>query len=843
MFICILVPLFIIGVSCKSDARNIPGYFLGEHASNFNAAKSYCEERGTTLALIKDEESQQNAAAKCGKHTCWIGLVEHGGQDGTWKWLDGETISYSNWNEGEPNNYQGNDEKNAIMNCCDEDVESPNGKWYDAPEGFESPRPLCEENVTTYQNPCVNGVQNATQTYNGKTFTVKCDYLDDAGQAEGIATVGCDTLLGKSPTNINEGCLETFKTTDHNTCKDFGMDIVIPRSKKHWEKLFAEYDNTDSYFKTVPGIYKPTDGGSFVNIAMNSDQMTAGGYRSLDGGRWWLRDTPYGEPNGDYQANCWLTFWQDDHKWNVDALKFNDGTCSYSTKKYVCSYNNGSSLESSQQHAPGSCSYTAVYNKGCNDYIHMDDQNTYGIQGGQTTLEQCAAAIKKFNGKNGCKGSKYFFYENGKYCNCPKDDCTTSPNNNAGGPGQLYEFTDSSQTNCGDIPETEQHNVNRDGFNPMENGFCIKEDGGDQNAGVIKLNSLDINTAERRENCLDLCEATSGYTGCEGIWNQANRGCYVHTDAVSRGNNAGNHVCWIRKNSNVINHETVDPNLHLIYSNDFLHGNDGWKCEDPILSCGTWGKVCRAGGNGATIERTFNVQPGKFSITLDLLSIDSYDNEYNSVYINGYKCFSKMYQVSTGEKVCGVEHWNDRKDHIVCNYELAGGTKLNIKITSTIDQNVEDESVGFTNLKIFGEENAQVVPKTSRSTKTDAEFCHDECLAKSFCCNDHTIGSNQKLSCSQACMIRLRGTSEDVCKSYCNDGQNGCSLGINGNDYRLCQKCNDLTDQCPHGVQNKEPCMAGCGMSKEMYDEYDSASTCIKTFHKIGNTVKNYKWA
>ena len=29
-------------------------------------------------------------------------------------------------------------------------------------------------------------------------------------------------------------------------------------------------------------------------------------------------------------------------------------------------------------------------------------------------------------------------------------------------------------------------------------------------------------------------------------------------------------------------------------------------------------------------------------------------------------------------------------------------------------------------------------------------------------------------------------------------------------------------------------------MSKEMYDEYDSASTCIKTFHKIGNTAKNY---
>ena len=189
------------------------------------------------------------SCCKMWKNTCWIGLVEHGG---TWKWLDGETLSYSNWNEGEPNNWQGNDEKNAIMNCCDEDVESPNGKWHDVSEGFESPRPLCEENVTTYQNPCVNGVQNATQSYNVKTITVKCDYLDESGQEEGIATDVCDTLLGKSPTNINEGCLETFKTTDHNTCKDFGMDIVIPRSKKHWKNYLLNMITPIHILKQFP---------------------------------------------------------------------------------------------------------------------------------------------------------------------------------------------------------------------------------------------------------------------------------------------------------------------------------------------------------------------------------------------------------------------------------------------------------------------------------------------------------------------------------------------------------------------------------------------------------------
>ena len=28
----------------------------------------------------------------------------------------------------------------------------------------------------------------------------------------------------------------------------------------------------------------------------------------------------------------------------------------------------------------------------------------------------------------------------------------------------------------------------------------------------------------------------------------------------------------------------------------------------------------------------------------------------------------------------------------------------------------------------------------------------------------------------------------------------------------MCQKCSDLTDKCPHGVQDEKPCMAGCDM-------------------------------
>ena len=82
--------------------------------------------------------------------------------------------------------------------------------------------------------------------------------------------------------------------------------------------------------------------------------------------------------------------------------------------------------------------YIVTYGKGCRNYIPMDDKR-YGRPGGQYTVDQCAAAVRRLDGHEGCKG-RYFFFESAGYCNCPTDDCTTSPNLKAGSGGQLYEF-------------------------------------------------------------------------------------------------------------------------------------------------------------------------------------------------------------------------------------------------------------------------------------------------------------------------------------------------------------------------------------------------------------------
>ena len=107
-----------------------------------------------------------------------------------------------------------------------------------------------------------------------------------------------------------------------------------------------------------------------------------------------------------------------------------------------------------------------VHNKGCGSYIHMDDER-YGKKGGKYSVQECADAVKRLNGKEGCKGSKYFFYENSGHCNCPKDDCTTGPNGNAGGDGKLYEMSggqdiknsNSELEGCAATPEIDTDNI------------------------------------------------------------------------------------------------------------------------------------------------------------------------------------------------------------------------------------------------------------------------------------------------------------------------------------------------------------------------------------------------
>jgi len=79
---------------------------------------------------------------------------------------------------------------------------------------------------------------------------------------------------------------------------------------------------------------------------------------------------------------------------------------------------------------------------------------------------------------------------------------------------------------------------------PIDRGYCVLN-GHDQNSGVIKKNSKQGNSVAMQKKCLAICRAYPGATGCEVIWDQPNRGCYIHTQKVDRGNGVARHMCWV----------------------------------------------------------------------------------------------------------------------------------------------------------------------------------------------------------------------------------------------------------------------------------------------------------
>ena len=125
---------------------------------------------------------------------------------------------------------------------------------------------------------------------------------------------------------------------------------------------------------------------------------------------------------------------------------------------------------------------------------------------------------------------------------------------------------------------------------------------------------------------------------------------------------------------------------------------------------------------------------------------------------------------------------------------------------------------GVTSYEVVRPAQLDLLERASPWCNDDELLCTALCKEEGFCCNNPNVGSNQLLSCAQACMIRARGADEDACKDTCSAQitSRGCSREVNGHMYTMCSSCTDLSDSCPHGVQDHQhACHAGCAVTKE----------------------------
>ena len=78
------------------------------------------------ITSLGENEFVKGLLAAAGASSAWIGATD-AAVEGTWTWVTGETWSYEQWNEGEPNNSGGAENYAEILSS---------GFWNDLPNGY-----------------------------------------------------------------------------------------------------------------------------------------------------------------------------------------------------------------------------------------------------------------------------------------------------------------------------------------------------------------------------------------------------------------------------------------------------------------------------------------------------------------------------------------------------------------------------------------------------------------------------------------------------------------------------------------------------------------------------------
>lgn len=134
----------------------------------------------------------------------------------------------------------------------------------------------------------------------------------------------------------NGTSIGSYSPTTHSGYS-LGLDLVYPRSTYHWRAMSAFVYNvlgstSSAYFGTKYAIYRTnisSSGGNYSSYIMRDPVYYGSGapdWRVPDGGRWWLRDTTYSEPNGDYTALNFLSGGLPAYPYTGGDLTFNDVT-------------------------------------------------------------------------------------------------------------------------------------------------------------------------------------------------------------------------------------------------------------------------------------------------------------------------------------------------------------------------------------------------------------------------------------------------------------------------------------------------------------------------------------
>merc|ERR1719482_1739150 len=148
-----------------------------------------------------------------------------------------------------------------------------------------------------------------------------CKQVELTGEFSAGVLVKCDK------------CLDVYKSTDKNSCPA-GTKLFSPRTREDWKTFLNSAGPLRSPYWIID-VTRPQNGcGGCTEAAMKSDVPAQATWGTSDSSEWWLRDTAYSQPNGDYEANCYLDLMSNPE--NENSITFDDVSCNAHSRSYYC---------------------------------------------------------------------------------------------------------------------------------------------------------------------------------------------------------------------------------------------------------------------------------------------------------------------------------------------------------------------------------------------------------------------------------------------------------------------------------------------------------------------------
>ncbi|XP_074977645.1 C-type lectin domain family 4 member G isoform X2 [Caretta caretta] len=110
-------------------------YYFSTVRKHWSYAKQACKDQGAELIIIDNPQKQEFLTKNTNGKQYWIGLHDVS-NEGTFIWVDDSSVSYSNWDRGEPNNFGSGED--CVMMLKD-------GKWNDAACTMNGDGWICEK--------------------------------------------------------------------------------------------------------------------------------------------------------------------------------------------------------------------------------------------------------------------------------------------------------------------------------------------------------------------------------------------------------------------------------------------------------------------------------------------------------------------------------------------------------------------------------------------------------------------------------------------------------------------------------------------------------------------------